>query len=156
MSSGMRSMSERTEPHPEGHQPTDVTPGSRIQDWFKGPARASHWIAVGMFGMVLYFPFLGTSGLWDCWEPHYAEVAREMVERGNWLEPTWEVSSGESTQRKHFFSKPVLSIWLMAIPMKLFGVHDPQGGIAPGLEWLLRIPFALLAIVGSRSAFRRH
>jgi 4-amino-4-deoxy-L-arabinose transferase-like glycosyltransferase len=106
------------------------------------------WALVGLLGCVLFLPFLGTSGLWDPWETHYAEVAREMVESGNWLEPTWEHSPGQSHKEKYFFSKPALVFWLMAVPMKIFGVQAAQGGIVSGAEWYLRIPFALTAILG--------
>ncbi len=111
------------------------------------------WAAVAVLGCMLYLPFLGTSGLWDPWETHYAEVAREMVVSGNWLEPTWEHSPGKSRDRKYFYSKPTLSLWLMAIGMQVFGVHDPGGGIAAGAEWYLRLPFALLAVVGLLATF---
>jgi len=111
------------------------------------------WALVIGLGCVLYFPFLGSSGLWDPWEPHYAEVAREMVESGNWLDPTWEHSPGQSFSRKYFWSKPVLSMWLMAVPMQIFGVDADSGGIVAGAEWYLRIPFALCAILGLLGVF---
>ncbi len=111
------------------------------------------WALVALLGAVLFLPFLGSHGLWDPWESHYAEVAREMVVSGNWLEPTWEHSPDQSTERKHFFSKPALTLWMMAVPMKLFGVHAQDGGIVPGLEWLLRLPFALMAMMGLLAVF---
>lgn len=111
------------------------------------------WALVVLLGCVLYFPFLGSSGLWDPWEPHYAEVAREMVESGNWLDPTWEHSPGQSFSRKYFWSKPILSVWLMAIPMQIFGVHADSGGIVSGAEWYLRFPFVLTAILGLLGVF---
>jgi len=76
-----------------------------------------------------------------------------MVERGNWLDPTWEHSPSQSLNRKYFFSKPILIMWLMAIPMKIFGIHVDTGGIAPGAEWYLRIPFVLFALVGLLGVF---
>jgi 4-amino-4-deoxy-L-arabinose transferase-like glycosyltransferase len=111
------------------------------------------WALVVLLGCVLYFPFLGSSGLWDPWEPHYAEVAREMVESGNWLDPTWEHSPGQSLNRKYFWSKPILSMWMIAVPMQIFGVHADSGGIVAGAEWYLRIPFALTAILGLLGVF---
>ncbi len=111
------------------------------------------WALVCLLGCVLYLPFLGSSGLWDPWEPHYGEVAREMVESGNWLNPTWEHSPGQSTDRKYFYSKPVLILWMMALPMKIFGVDSPAGGISSGAEWYIRFPFALCAIVGLLGVF---
>ncbi len=113
------------------------------------------WVLVAALGAFLTLPWLGSSGLWDPWEPHYAEVAREMVESGNWLEPTWEHTPGPGVtpDRKHFFSKPALSLWLMAVSMSVVDPHAPGGGITPGLEWALRLPFALLAICGLLATF---
>ena len=36
-------------------------------------------------GLLLYLPFAGTYGLWDPWETHYGEVARQMVTRGDFI-----------------------------------------------------------------------
>ncbi|HUT99932.1 MAG TPA: glycosyltransferase family 39 protein [Myxococcota bacterium] len=111
------------------------------------------WVLVCLLGCVLYLPFLGSSGLWDPWETHYGEVAREMAESGNWLDPTWEHSPGQSTDRKYFYSKPVLILWLIAVPMKIFGVDSATGGISSGAEWYIRFPFVLTAIIGLLGAF---
>ncbi|MBN2497017.1 MAG: glycosyltransferase family 39 protein [Deltaproteobacteria bacterium] len=111
------------------------------------------WVLVALLGCVLYIPFLGSTGLWDPWEPHYAEVAREMVESGDWLHPTWEHSPGEPEDRKYFYSKPAGVMWLMALPMAVFGIHADDGGIASHAEWTLRLPFALLAIAGLLAVF---
>jgi 4-amino-4-deoxy-L-arabinose transferase-like glycosyltransferase len=142
----------------------DASTGSREQDgtgerppakgWFaRWQTGWLPWALVAGLGLLLTLPRLGSTGLWDPWEPHYAEVAREMVVSGDWLVPTWEHSPGMSTDRKHFFSKPALAIWLMAAGMQVFGVHDPKGGIRPGLEWVLRLPFALLAVLGLLATF---
>jgi 4-amino-4-deoxy-L-arabinose transferase-like glycosyltransferase len=124
---------------------------SRLMDWLLSGWRP--WALVAVMGGLLFLPRLGSVGLWDPWEPHYAEVAREMVESGNWLDPTWEHSPGQNLSRKYFYSKPVLSMWMMAVPMKLFGVHAENGGIVSGAEWYLRIPFALTAILGLLGVF---
>ena len=68
-------------------------------------------------------------GLWDCWETHYAEVARTMLTRGDWIHPYWSDS--------FFHSKPILPFWLMATAMKTLGV----------VEWAIRLPFALHAVL---------
>ncbi|MFA6033535.1 MAG: glycosyltransferase family 39 protein [Myxococcota bacterium] len=82
-----------------------------------------------LFGAFMFLPFLGSVGLWDPWETHYGEVAREMMVRGDYVKPYWE--SG------YFFSKPVLIFWLEAASMHVLGVN----------EWGIRLPTALLAIL---------
>jgi 4-amino-4-deoxy-L-arabinose transferase-like glycosyltransferase len=110
------------------------------------------WLLVIALGCVLFIPLLGSHGLWDPWETHYAEVAREMVASGNWLEPTWERNPEDKADGKYFFSKPVLTFWMMAVPMKIFGIHG-DAGITPGAEWYLRFPFVLTAILGLLATF---
>src|SRR5688572_28495591 len=69
------------------------------------PTDKAALIAVIAVGFLMFFPYLGTLGLWDCWEPHYGEVAREMIVRGDYVYPFWE---------SHYcFSKPALPIWLI-------------------------------------------
>ena len=82
-----------------------------------------------LLGVVMYLPFLGSVGLWDPWETHYGEVAREMMVRGDYVVPYWE--SG------YFFSKPVLVFWIEAASMHLLGIN----------EWAIRLHTALLAIM---------
>ena len=51
---------------------------------------------------------------WD--EAIYAQVAKEMVQSGDWLTPHW---NGEI-----FLQKPPLSIWATAVMFRLFGVNE--------------------------------
>jgi len=46
-------------------------------------------LLVILFGLLLYLPFAGTYGLWDPWETHYGEVARQMVTRGDFISLWW-------------------------------------------------------------------
>ena len=71
---------------------------------------------VVLFAAAIFLPWLGSAGLWDPWEPHYGEVAREMIVRGDYVYPRWESA--------YFFSKPVLLMWLTAAGMNLAGVQD--------------------------------
>ena len=40
-------------------------------------------VALCAFSALLFVPWLGATGLWDPWEPHYGEVAREMIGRAS-------------------------------------------------------------------------
>jgi 4-amino-4-deoxy-L-arabinose transferase-like glycosyltransferase len=98
-------------------------------------------IVVIVAGILLFLPFLGTLGLWDPWETHYGEVAREMIQRDDYVYPYWESS--------YFFSKPVLPLWMMALGLQLVGAENPAMPDAPlgaWTEWGARIPFAIVAI----------
>jgi 4-amino-4-deoxy-L-arabinose transferase-like glycosyltransferase len=66
-------------------------------------------MAVYFFGLS-FIPLLGPD------EPRYAQVAREMFERGDWITPT--------LGGFHWFEKPALAYWLMMIGYKLFGVNE--------------------------------
>jgi 4-amino-4-deoxy-L-arabinose transferase-like glycosyltransferase len=113
---------------------------------------ASPWAApaaVVLGALVLYLPGAGSYGLWDPWETHYGEVARQMAVRGDYISLWWPCSPRETDV---FQTKPVLSYWLMSLSMRLFGLVSPGDGGAPeafalgtGAEWAVRTPFCLLA-----------
>ena len=101
-----------------------------------------------LFGLVLYLPFMGSYGLYDPWETHYAEVARQMMERGDYISLWWP---GAPIDSDHFWSKPVLSFWLMSLSMRVFGLaHAGPGTLALSTraEWAVRMPFVLLGVLG--------
>ena len=77
---------------------------------------------------LLTLPNLGGPALWDMDEGVNAECAREMMEAGTWIVPTfnWELRS----------AKPVLLYWLQRASYNAFGVS----------EWSARFPAALLAV----------
>ncbi len=65
----------------------------------------------------------------DSTEARYGEIARKMLETGNWVTPQHDYGVP-------FWAKPPLSVWLSAISMKLFGVN----------EFAARLPCLLLSI----------
>jgi 4-amino-4-deoxy-L-arabinose transferase-like glycosyltransferase len=65
----------------------------------------------------------------DTTEARYAEIARKMLETGNWITPWHDYGTP-------FWAKPPLSIWLSAVSMKLFGVS----------EWAVRLPSMILSM----------
>jgi 4-amino-4-deoxy-L-arabinose transferase-like glycosyltransferase len=65
---------------------------------------------------MLFFYKLGSYPLIDMDEPRYAEAAREMLERGNWITPYFNYELR--------FDKPVFFYWLIAIAYKIFGISE--------------------------------
>jgi len=98
-------------------------------------------IAFAFFATLLFVPWLGATGFWDPWEPHYGEVAREMIARGDYIHPWWESS--------YFFSKPALDLWLMVAGMLLAKTNGPDRFIGIYTEWFVRLPFAVITAVGA-------
>lgn len=65
----------------------------------------------------------------DSTEARYGEIARKMLETGNWVTPLHDYGIP-------FWAKPPLSTWLSALSMKLFGVN----------EFAVRLPSLLLSL----------
>ena len=82
-----------------------------------------------------YFVDLSGSSIWDANEAFYVETPREMMERGDYIGPTFNYQPR--------FNKPVLSYWIVAGFYKVFGV-------SVGVQ---RIPIALGAVAMILTAF---
>jgi len=82
--------------------------------------------------LALFFVDLGGSSIWDANEAFYVETPREMIDRGDYVFPTFNYEPR--------VNKPVLSYWIVAGFYKLFGV-------SVGVQ---RIPIAIggLLLVG--------
>jgi 4-amino-4-deoxy-L-arabinose transferase-like glycosyltransferase len=97
----------------------------------------------GLFVMVaigaIYLPLLGTTSLWDPWETHYGEVAREILARNDWISLWW-------AQDKWFWSKPVLLFWMEALSMGFVGVDFMPDANPAHPEWALRLPAVLMSL----------
>ena len=106
-------------------------------------------LGVMMMGLLVYLPLAGSYGLYDPWETHYGEVARQMTQRGDYISLWWP---GAPIDAEHFWSKPVLSFWIMSLSLRLFGLFGqlPPGELALSTrpEWALRLPFCLLGVLG--------
>ncbi|HIF30517.1 MAG TPA: glycosyltransferase family 39 protein [Planctomycetaceae bacterium] len=75
-----------------------------------------HLCCVACFSVLLLFTNLGGPGLWDRDEPRNAGCAQEMLQRGDWVVPTF---NGEL--RTH---KPALLYWLTMVSYSAFGVSE--------------------------------
>jgi len=86
---------------------------------------------IAVIGGVCWFLFffrLGAFGLVAADEPRYAQVAREMFARHDWIVPT--------LNGQPWLEKPVLLYWKISNSYALFGVSD----------WAARVPCAFDAL----------
>ncbi len=125
--------------------------------WATLPERPLHWAVFG-FVLLCYLPLAGSYGFWDPWETHYGEVARQMVERGDWISLWWPGSNQDNPPAGEFWSKPVFTFWIFALFMKLFGLGaegGPPGEMALSykVEWACRVPEVLFGAMGVYAVF---
>jgi 4-amino-4-deoxy-L-arabinose transferase-like glycosyltransferase len=79
----------------------------------------------------LFFYGRGSFGLVGADEPRYAQVAREMLERHDWITPT--------LQGKPWLEKPVLYYWQAMAAYSLFGVTDSAARLPAAVDAALMI-----------------
>ena len=96
------------------------------------PAPNDRWLVLLLLGLGLpiFLLGLGSPALYDPHESLYAEIAREMVVRGDWLTP--------HLNSTRYLDKPPLFYWLIAISYAVFGVS----------EFSARLPIALTGLGG--------
>lgn len=85
-------VSPASESNPTAHESSTVTPPqsfSRDVGIFARLTERQVGIAVLLLGFLLFIPMAGTYGLWDPWETHYGEVARQMTKRGDFISLWW-------------------------------------------------------------------
>jgi 4-amino-4-deoxy-L-arabinose transferase-like glycosyltransferase len=95
--------------------------------------------------ILFYFFGLGYLPLVGPDEPRYAQVAREMLLRGDFVTPTL----GGHT----WFEKPALLYWMMIAAYKLFGVGELSARVGPAMCGMLTI---LAVWVVTRQMERGH
>ncbi len=124
------------------HTPDQRTPITKLK-WFEPDTKPwwkDRWLVL-LIAALIFLPLLGHFGAWDPWETHYGEVARNILERNDWISTWWgshwKDASGAS-EGNYFFSKPILLMWMMALGMQIFGFTT----------WGLRIGVALVSILG--------
>ena len=88
--------------------------------------RIEVWLILAFCGF-LFFYGLGAFGLLGADEPRYAQVAREMLDRGDWVTPT--------LQGKPWLEKPVLYYWEAMLSFRMArGVSDQVARIPAALD----------------------
>ena len=88
------------------------------------------WVILFLVTIFIYFfglniPLLGPD------EPRYAQVAREMFERGDWITPT--------LGGVNWFEKPALLYWLQIVSYNIFGVSEFSARFGSAIFGLLTV-----------------
>jgi 4-amino-4-deoxy-L-arabinose transferase-like glycosyltransferase len=86
---------------------------------------STDWLLLAGFCAFLFFFGLAYFGLLGADEPRYAQVAREMLARHDWITPT--------LGGKPWLEKPALYYWQAMLAYSIFGVSD----------WAARLPSAV-------------
>jgi 4-amino-4-deoxy-L-arabinose transferase-like glycosyltransferase len=79
----------------------------------------------------LFFYGLGAFGLLGADEPRYAQVAREMLDRHDWITPT--------LQGKPWLEKPPLYYWQAMAAYSVFGVSDRAARVPGAVDAVLLV-----------------
>src|SRR5258708_13149197 len=82
----------------------------------------------------LFFYGLGAFGLVGADEPRYAQVAREMLDRSDWITPT--------LQGKPWLEKPVLYYWQAMLAFRVAGVTHQASPLPAAFD-----PAMLIAVL---------
>jgi 4-amino-4-deoxy-L-arabinose transferase-like glycosyltransferase len=90
--------------------------------------RIPDWLLLAAFCAFFFLWGLSSFGLIGADEPRYAQVAREMLARHDWITPTLSGSP--------WLEKPPLYYWQAMLAYQMFGVSD----------WAARLPSAIDAV----------
>ncbi len=90
----------------------------------------------------LFFYGLGAFGLLGADEPRYAQVAREMLDRSDWISPT--------LQGKPWLEKPVLYYWEAMVSFRVAGVTDQAARLPAAFDAAMLIAAIYLFLLRFR------
>ena len=93
------------------------------------------WLCTLLILSTAFLILLFYRGLLDPDEGRYAEISREMVSSGKWMEMR--------LLGVRYYEKPPLAYWITALPIKLFGPED----------WAVRIPLLPAALALAFAGF---
>jgi hypothetical protein len=80
--------------------------------------------------LLLFSHGMGTRPLWEFDEAKHAQIAQEMLVRGDWVTPTFNGIP--------FYNKPILHFWMVMVSFLLFGIN----------EFAARLPSVILGMCG--------
>ncbi len=95
------------------------------------PRNRTDLLLLVAFCGFLFFYGLGAFGLVGADEPRYAQVAREMLDRSDWVTPT--------LQGKPWLEKPVLYYWQAMLSFRAYGITDQAARLPAALDAALLI-----------------
>jgi 4-amino-4-deoxy-L-arabinose transferase-like glycosyltransferase len=126
-----------SKPNPAGPGSTAANPvGTRI---------SSEWLLLAGFCGFLFFFGLSYFGLVGADEPRYAQVAREMLARHDWVTPT--------LGGKPWLEKPALYYWQTMLAYSVFGVSDWAARVFSAVDATLMVLSVYLFLRRFRSGF---
>lgn len=85
-------------------------------------------LLIFLLSLPLFFFYLGGWAFFDPDEGRYAEIPREMIERGDFITPTLNYVN--------YFEKPPLLYWCVAAAYKVFGFSERAARLVPVLSAL--------------------
>ncbi len=106
------------------------------------------FLAVASLSSFLFFFKLGDRSLRNPDEGRYAEIAKEMVLRHDWIEPR--------LYGIDYLKKPVLFYWLLAVSFKIFGFNEFAARFVPALFGVLGVVmtfFFAKRVFGTKTGF---
>src|SRR5205085_11854605 len=93
-------------------------------------------LAALVAALTPFFLNLGGATIWDANEAYYVETPREMLESGDYINPSFNYEPR--------FNKPVLSYWVVAGLYHLFGVSVATERVAAAASALAMIAVAFV------------
>jgi 4-amino-4-deoxy-L-arabinose transferase-like glycosyltransferase len=123
-----------------GFQSTIRNPQLSINNFFMTTRTRTDVLLLAGFCAFLFFYGLGQFGLIGADEPRYAQVAREMLERHDWITP---ILGGHA-----WLEKPPLYYWQAMLAYSVFGVTDVAARVPAAVD-------ATLLVIAVYLFFRR-
>ncbi len=122
----------KPDPSPSGSSPVATNIGSE-------------WLLLAGFCGFLFFFGLSYFGLVGADEPRYAQVAREMLARHDWVTPT--------LGGRPWLEKPALYYWQTMLAYRIFGVSDWAARLFSAVDATLMVLAVYLFLRHFRSGF---